>query len=142
MRSTLLTVTLLLLSGCAGTPLALINQSRQLDNVRSTNRAHLQKLSLGMTKSQVLDAVGNGSARISMGFLGGNRLIGNPYKTEMFDSGEGALEVLYYYTDLQREDGAISDDELTPVVLRDDKVIGWGRSFFDSTVNKFEIRLR
>ncbi|MEC8479353.1 MAG: DUF3192 domain-containing protein, partial [SAR324 cluster bacterium] len=35
-------------------------------------------------------------------------------------------ELLYYHTDLKTPDGAVTDDELTPVVLIEDKVIGWG----------------
>ena len=34
--------------------------------------------------------------------------------------------MLYYHTDLKTPDGAVTDDELTPVVLIEDKVIGWG----------------
>jgi len=34
--------------------------------------------------------------------------------------------LLFYYTDLKAADNAITDDELTPVVLMDNKVVGWG----------------
>jgi hypothetical protein len=30
---------------------------------------------------------------------------------------------------LKRCDGRVSDDELTPVVFRDEQVVGWGRDF-------------
>ena len=36
------------------------------------------------------------------------------------------MELLYYHTDLKTHDGAVTDDELTPVVLLGGKVIGWG----------------
>jgi hypothetical protein len=37
--------------------------------------------------------------------------------------------VLFYYTDLVTRDDKITDDELTPVVLRDGKVVGVGYPF-------------
>ncbi|MCJ7555009.1 MAG: DUF3192 domain-containing protein [Ignavibacteriaceae bacterium] len=52
------------------------------------------------------------------------------------------FEVWYYYTDMKAYDGAITDDELTPVVFENDKLIGWGQSFLNDTVQRYEIRLR
>ena len=50
-----------------------------------------------------------------------------PYRSETLSLSSGKrLELLYYHTDLKTPDGAVTDDELTPVVLIEDKVIGWG----------------
>ena len=50
-----------------------------------------------------------------------------PYRSETLSLSNGKrLEFLYYHTDLKTPDGAVTDDELTPVVLIEDKVIGWG----------------
>ena len=50
-----------------------------------------------------------------------------PYRSETLSLSNGKrLELLYYQTDLKTPDGAVTDDELTPVVLIEDKVIGWG----------------
>ena len=50
-----------------------------------------------------------------------------PYRSETLSLSNGKrLELLYYHTDLKTPDGAVTDDELTPVVLIEDKVIGWG----------------
>ena len=50
-----------------------------------------------------------------------------PYRSETMSLSNGKrLELLYYHTDLKTPDGAVTDDELTPVVLIEGKVIGWG----------------
>ena len=114
-----------------------------LDNVRAQNRSSLLQLELDMTKAQVLRVMGNEEVRISRGIDGGKRVIPNPFKSEMFRTDSaGTIEVLYYYTDLQKQDGAITDDELTPIIFEKGRVAGWGRSFFDQTLNKYEIRIR
>ena len=47
-----------------------------------------------------------------------------PYRSETLSLSSGKrLELLYYHTDLKTPDGAVTDDELTPVVLIEDKVI-------------------
>jgi hypothetical protein len=40
-------------------------------------------------------------------------------------------EVWYYYTDLKQRDDKISDDELTPLVFDEEKLIGWGYPFLN-----------
>ena len=37
--------------------------------------------------------------------------------------------MLFYYTDVRTKDDKITDDELTPVVLREGKVVGIGYPF-------------
>ena len=53
-----------------------------------------------------------------------------PYRSETLSLSNGKrLELLYYHTDLKTPDGAVTDDELTPVVLIEGKVIGWDGSW-------------
>ena len=54
----------------------------------------------------------------------------------------GKVKVYFYYTDQKKADGAITDDELTPVVFENDKVVGWGIEFLDRNVTKQEIKMR
>jgi hypothetical protein len=90
-----------------------------------------------MTKAEVVECMGE---RIWRDWDGDE--ISNPYRTESAVAKDGTpLEVLFYYTDVKRRDGAITDDELTPVVLKSNRVIGWGWSFLGN-VSKYEIRLR
>ncbi|MBM3235744.1 DUF3192 domain-containing protein [Candidatus Poribacteria bacterium] len=56
--------------------------------------------------------------------------INNPYKTETLNDKENkTCEVLFFYTKTQKRDGIISDNELTPIILHNEKVVGWGWEF-------------
>ena len=77
--------------------------------IRERNRNNLSRLTLDMSRQQVLT------------------VMKRPYRSETLSLSSGKrLELLYYHTDLKTPDGAVTDDELTPVVLIEDKVIGWG----------------
>ena len=77
--------------------------------IRERNRDNLSRLSIDMNRKEVL------------------RIMRKPYRTELMRMPKGeTVELLLYYTDLKAADNAITDDELTPVVLMDDKVVGWG----------------
>ena len=50
-----------------------------------------------------------------------------PYRSKtMLMQNVEFMELLNYHTDLKSLDGAVTDDELTPIVLIDGRVIGWG----------------
>jgi hypothetical protein len=58
--------------------------------------------------------------------------IDNPYRSETLTGKDGKnYDVLYYYSDLKQRDDKITDDELTPLVFHDGKLIGWGYPFLD-----------
>ena len=91
--------TLVLLMACAPRPAA----------IREQNRQNLSRLSIDMSRTEVL------------------RIMRQPYRTELMRMPGGeTVELLLYYTDLKAADNAITDDELTPVVLTADMVVGWG----------------
>lgn len=95
------------------------------------NRQNITKLQSGMTKAEVYGVMGTKSA--------GN--YSNPHRSAMYMDGNTPVEVLFYWTD-GSVDGGVSSDELTPVVLRDGHVAGWGREFWMEYVRKYEIRMR
>lgn len=97
-----------------------------------TNRMNLLKLSVGMTKQEVLDIMGTKAVRG----------INNPYRIEaMMDKNGHVHEFLFYYTD-DTVPGRIADSEMTPLVIIDGKLVGWGRGFFTEHVDKLEVRVR
>ncbi len=69
-------------------------------------------------------------------------VITNPYRTEMYRSNSHSFELLLYYTDKKRADGAITDDELTPIILKDGKLEGWGWSYWEGLVETYELHVR
>jgi len=88
--------------------------------IRLYNREQLANLELGMNREMVLETMGTETFSTDVA-------INNPYRVEVFQPEEGVtVEVLFYYTDVKGDDNAISDEELTPVVLVNGEVIGWG----------------
>jgi hypothetical protein len=107
------------------------------DTVASINRSRLSQLSKGMSKAQVLKIMGTDTLR-----SGEPQGISNPWRTESFQGQSGRLfEIIYYYTAVRIRDGVVREDELTPIVLMNGKLIGWGNTYF-SRVKKLEIRAR
>lgn len=115
---------------------------------RNTNRRNLTKLRIGMELDTVLAIMGNNSYVLKgewRGLLyGGHEKmeVSNPHRVETFTGGDKTLIVYFYWTDLKSADGAITDDELTPLVFDDNKLLGWGWLFWGDTAQKLEIRLR
>lgn len=85
----------------------------------SANRNNLNKLEIDMTKEEV------------------RKIMGEPYKRELYK----AKEVWFYITEWQA-DGYTTADEMTPLVFEDKKLIGWGSSFIEEDIKKYELRVR
>ena len=93
-----------------------------------------------MTKEAVMDRMGEGFATDVYTNLQSVTAT-NPYKSAMYTVHGRDYEVLYYYTDSVRKRRLsvhlpgiekatpILDEELTPVVLQNNRVVGWGRAF-------------
>lgn len=121
----LIFISLTLLAGCSG-----------LSQVRADNREKLNGLSAGMSKQEVLNIMGTETTQAQ------GSVITNPYRTEMHRSSEHVFEILFYYTDIQKKDGAITDNELTPLVVIDGKLDGWGWSHWENVKRVYEIEAR
>jgi hypothetical protein len=106
----------MLITGCATTPFGIIG--------REMTRGKINKLEMGMSRQEV------------------TKLLGKPYRTETLQGADKVLLVYLYWTDIKSADGAITDDELTPLVFDNNKLIGWGWSFLEDNKNKYEIRVR
>ena len=54
-----------------------------------------------------------------------------PYRQEQLKSGDTVYNVLFYFTHIQKEDGIIADDELTPLLFEGGvlKAKGWDAYF-------------
>lgn len=112
-----------------------------MDTVRAQNRANLNRLALGMTKEEVLAVMGTKTVTTYRDGVRGEQIT-NPYRTEVHQAGGHVWEILFYYTDNKADDGAITDDELTPIVLKDGRLDGWGWSYWQDIVRTYEIRVR
>lgn len=112
-----------------------------MDQARSENRTRLLRLELGMDRATVLQTMGTTPVRVRDGTTVTDT-INNPYRSEMYRANDHVFEIVYYYTDRKAADNAITDDELTPLVLKDGVLDGWGWSYLKDTAAKYEVRLR
>ena len=95
--------------------------------VRTMNKERLNELEIGMSKDEVLIIMGTKGFSIESSPF----TVENPFRIEVQSSDKNIYRVLYYYTDLVKADGFITDDELTPVILKNNKLVGWGRDVWD-----------
>src|SRR5919198_4170764 len=113
-----------------------------LEQLRDANKRNLQRVAVGHTRIEVESIMsdaraGGGLPEVVFGrvqYLAAK----NPMREEHVVGADGAeYDVLFYYTDLKERDDKITDDELTPVVLREGKVAGIGYRFLGSRVPKY-----
>ena len=117
---------------------------RSLSQATAPTRENLIRLSIGMTKQEVLDTMGTETREAY--YHGGLdnwafSTMNNPYRSEILQGKDKTLEVIYYVTDDKNHDGAINDNELTPLVFDEGKLIGWGWSFLQDSLNKYGINM-
>lgn len=136
MKKVIFIFIMIFMAGCATTA----------SQIRAKNKENMVKLYRGMTKETVLFVMGKKQLETTLDEKGlfkkpaGIVYINNPFKTEMLEGKGRVFEVLYYYTEKNKNDGEITDDELTPLVLEEGKLIGWGWNFFKNTKRKYGIR--
>lgn len=121
-KAAIVSILFVLIAGCTSS----------LDPVRTANRRNLLKLSVGMTKEQAIATMGHKSG----GGSDGEPTVNSPYKSEILQGKDKTFEVLYYYTDVKNaiyiaNPATIPDDELTPLIFDNGKLIGWGADFLE-----------
>ena len=108
--------------------IAVLGCSASMEQVRTKNRENLLRLSIGLGELDVLQIMGTETI--------GN--INNPYRKETPMGEDGELYVVFFYhTDIKKDDKLITDDELTPIVLKDNQLIGWGWVFLSQIVPNY-----
>ena len=107
-----------------------------MDSIRTENRQRMAGLSSGMSRHDVLAVMGTKTIRSAEG-----RLISNPYRTKLYRTPRHEFELLLYYTDENLYHEVITDEELTPLVIMDGKLDGWGWSHWNALVQKYDLYL-
>jgi hypothetical protein len=81
-----------------------------------------------MSKAQVLQTMGTENYKY----------LTNPYRTENFAARDGTrIEILYYATADRSNDRSFLGDELTPIVLEADRLVGWGWSHLKGNAERY-----
>ena len=102
--------------------------------VRTMNKEKLNELEIGMYENVVLMIMGSKTIKIESAPFA----IENPFKTEIYSNNVDVYKILYFYTDLVKRDGFITDEELTPIIFKNNKLIGWGRDVWNKIVESKE----
>jgi len=101
----------------------------------SANQRGLSKLQLRMSSQEVRSTMGEGE------IINYKRLyLVDPWRSESFSlvDGEEVL-ILFYVTQPPRKYYSPQDNELTPIVLENGAVVGWGWSFLKSNSDRYRI---
>lgn len=123
---------------------ATLNQANT-EKFAEDNMERLQKLTVGMTKDLVLGTMGietiQRCIQATGGFCQEFETIANPYRRSQSEINGKRYDVYYYYTDnrvndplyhyrtFKQHDPLIHESQLTPVVLENGQLIGWGNQF-------------
>jgi len=130
-RATMLAVAGLAVFGCA----------QGFEQVQSENRAKLFRLEPGQTRQQVLEEMGTEPQKYNKGVFRSDGVVPNPYDSETHVKGGGEIEILYYATNVKNNDGVITNDELTPLVLVDGILVGWGWTYVGTFTDDNDLTL-
>jgi hypothetical protein len=118
------------------TGLAALSCASGFESVQSESRSKLYLLEKGMTREQVREVMGTEPMEYNRGLFR-TAAIPNPWDEEAHVVGGESVAILYYVTNIQDSDGEIGDDELTPLVLVQGRLAGWGWPFLEA----FEARI-
>lgn len=70
-----------------------------------------------------------------------NQLFKQPeFTTKPIDKAKKEISILWYFTTPKNEDGIVSRTECTPIVIKNDSVIGKGTKFYMNFVKMEQIR--
>lgn len=92
---------------------------------------NIEYVKVGMSKAEVNGVMGD---HIVIGYKEIGDLLASfepiklehPYRKEEYQLNEEMYEIFYYYTNVNKADEKITDDELTPLVFKKDELVGKG----------------
>ena len=103
----------------------------------SYNQSNLLKIDLGITKTKLLEVMG-GIKKIqtytSTSFMTKKEsiIINNPVNREFkTDSAGNTIELIWYYTNVNKAEGDITKEQQTPIILEKNAVVGMGWDFYE-----------
>lgn len=135
----------LLFAGCAVTtvstaPEAVLPESPSVSHVFPSDEA-VRKLLLGVSREEALALIGR---TLTIGYERKENAPDqylpvtspNPYRSQQITKGKNVYQVDYYLTKINKADGVVADDELTPLIFEGNKLIGKGWEFFNNKIKK------
>ena len=118
--------------------------------VGAVNREHLLQLRPGMTRGEVVELMEIDFTeefrlrnRGFETFLDKEALISNPYRRAQIRTDNGSeIELLFYYTGEHDHQEPVTDAELTPLVLENGTLTGWGWPYLNQNVGEYWLLVR
>ena len=99
------------------------------------NRTRMSRLALGMSPDDIDRVMGVGTQ-----FAYKKARVTNPWRVDSFGLENGmAVRIQYYLTEKPRRITRPHDDDLTPVVFEDDRVVGWGWPYLRRMTDRYQI---
>ncbi len=138
MNKTILLLPIIMITGCATVNLEQTSPVKTSPNMVSVmsdqNLTHINHVYVGMTRKEVETVMGES---LTIGYVKNANAfepttINSPYRREKIKKNGKMYEVLYYFTDIRKSDEYISENELMPVVLEGNIVIGKGHHFLNT----------
>ena len=105
------------------------------EGLAKINSSRLVRLEPGMSKSQVLEKMGTTNAYY----------INNPYLVSLFSIKEDNITIIYYFTKNPHNSYEVSKvtfENLTPLVLLNGKLIGWGEESLRRAQDKYDFTIK
>jgi hypothetical protein len=66
-------------------------------------------------------------------------IINNPFNREFrTDTAGNTIEIVWYYTNINKAEGDITKEQQTPIILEKNAVVGWGGIFMKTMQNAKE----
>ena len=90
-------------------------------------------LQRGITPEQVIEHIGPS----------GTSHVPNPVRSEVYPAGDDTFRAFFFYTGTGYvfQLASILDSDLMPVVFKNERLDGWGWSYWKSTVTQYNIRI-
>jgi len=134
MKKNIVLLFFLFLGGCVSVEFGATSKTAGIHGDPNKNiLTNIDRVYAGMTQKEVVDIMGD---RTVIGYekMGAHSeadpvFLKSPYRTEILKDQDKSYEVMYYFTHIKKADGIISEEELTPLVLEDNKLIGKGQDF-------------
>jgi len=105
--------------------------------VGSYNQANLLKVDIGVSKTKVLEAMGGVQkiqTYVTTSFVTKKEgiIINNPFNREFrTDTAGNTIEIVWYYTNINKAEGDITKEQQTPIILEKNSVVGLGWDFYE-----------
>ena len=115
---------------------ARVDNRKDWTEIAAMNRGKLNSLNTGMSRQNVLSTMGTTRIRT---YSESNRYSTNPHRTVQYSAKGKKIEILYYYTQMLHNDSRTTDDELTPLVLIENSLSGWGWEYLENNIHEYGI---